>query len=245
MVVFFAGAVCRHNPRGGTCTSGSRVLSASPRSRGAACGHRWPTALATPVIVLGAAANRGSARRPVRPRRRRGGGAQRAAHPGDQHWVVQPAQGQAVAGRHQVQRAAHEQHPHRRPLLEQVREVGGHEVVQPGPDADVGLLRFLRLEPHEVLDEVQRGSAGTGEQVLAGEQGPVERAGVQHRPVRHRRHHDIAARSRSRGCSSPCKGEQPARSRSPVPDVALPEGREAGVCARPTGASRNRREDVR
>ena len=163
MVVFFAGAVCRHNPRGGTCTSGSRVLSASPRSRGAACGHRWPTALATSVNVLGAAANRGSAAAAsaassTSGRRR----PERAAHPGDQHRVVQPAQGQAVAGRHQVQRAAHEQHPHRRPLLEQVREVGGHEVVQPGPDADVGLLRFLRLEPHEVLDEVQRGSAGPG-----------------------------------------------------------------------------------
>jgi hypothetical protein len=84
--------------------------------------------------------------------------AEGAAHPGDQHRVVQPAQGQAVTGRHQVQRAAHEQHPHRGPLVEQIREVCGHEVVQPGPDADVGLLRFLRLEP-EVLDEVQRGSA--------------------------------------------------------------------------------------
>ena len=51
---------------------------------------------------------------------------------------------------------------------------------------DVGFLRLLGLQPDEVLDEVEHGHVGPCEQVLAGEQGPVERPGPEHRPVVHR-----------------------------------------------------------
>ena len=99
---------------------------------------------------------------------------------------MQAAQRQTVAGRDEVQRAAHEQRPHGSARLQQAGELFRREPAQPGPDADVGFLRLLGLQPDEVLDEVEHRAVGPGEQVLAGEQSPVERPDPEHRPVVHR-----------------------------------------------------------
>ncbi len=85
-----------------------------------------------------------------------------------------------------MQRAAHEQRPHRRARLQQAGEFFRREPAQPGPHTDVGFLRLLGLQPDEVLDEVEHRAVGAGEQVLAGEQGAVERPRPEHRPVVHR-----------------------------------------------------------
>jgi len=87
----------------------------------------------------------------------------------------QRPQHQAVRPGDQVDRAAHQRHPHQLPVEDQPGQIVGRERVQPSPQPDVGRIRFLRLHADEVLDGRRDSPRLASQQQLAGQQRPVER----------------------------------------------------------------------
>ena len=98
----------------------------------------------------------------------------------------QRTQQQAVVGRDQVDRPAHDADTHDLAPFEQLRQRLGPEVFEPRPERRVGVVRDLRLQPDEVLDRREWRQRSSLEQQLAGKCRPVERPAAQnlvHRPI--------------------------------------------------------------
>jgi hypothetical protein len=86
-----------------------------------------------------------------------------------------------VAGRDQVDRAAHQRHADDGAIDQPIGELIRAESLEAIPQPDVGRVRRLRLEPDEVLDEPRGRHRRPAQEVL-----PVERRAVQ-RPEPDRR----------------------------------------------------------
>jgi hypothetical protein len=95
----------------------------------------------------------------------------------------QRPQRQRVVRTDQVDGAAHERDPDHVPADQQAGQVLGPEAVQPGQQAVVGRERRLGLQADQVLDHGQDRAHGGRlalQQVLAGQQGTVERPAAEH-----------------------------------------------------------------
>ena len=82
--------------------------------------------------------------------------------------------GEAVAGRHEVNRRSHQLRPDRVAFGDQAAQLAGIEVVDSRPERYVGVLRLLRLHTHEPLDHVDGRRVGTRQQPL-----PLQQCAVQ------------------------------------------------------------------
>src|SRR6185436_12440567 len=96
------------------------------------------------------------------------------------HRLQHRPQGQAVAGADEVDRRPHQRQPHHLPLHQQRRQLVGAEAAQARPQGVVGRLGRLRLQPHQVVDDVDRRHRPALQEELTGQQGPVQRPGLQH-----------------------------------------------------------------
>ena len=85
-------------------------------------------------------------------------------------------QGEAVPVGDEVDRPAHERHPHRLAALDQALELLRPEALDARPERDVGVARLLRLQADQVLDHLGGRPFRPPEQSLALQQGPVELA---------------------------------------------------------------------
>ena len=99
-----------------------------------------------------------------------------------EHGLHERAHRQAVGRSDEVDRAPHHDDADDGAVDEESRQLVGPELLQAGPQAEVRVRRELRLHAHQMLDRVQRRSAGPLEQELAGEGGAVELAAGE--PVR-------------------------------------------------------------
>ena len=104
---------------------------------------------------------------------------QRADHALAQQLRDHRPEREAVARGHEVHGGAHQHDPHRLAPLQQPVELGRVEALQPRPEPDERRLRLLRLHPGEVLEHARHRERRALEQVLAGEQRPVQRAAVE------------------------------------------------------------------
>ena len=148
-----------HSPRGGTCTSGPRNVTACASAAGSASGQRG----ASSARQLGARARPLGEQLDARPRRRPSTSAPAsfAAHGllnvAHQDRQRDRREREAVARRDEVDRRAHERRAHR---LARRRSASlsscGVEVAQARPQRDVGVLGHLRLHADEPLDHRRR-----------------------------------------------------------------------------------------
>ncbi len=67
----------------------------------------------------------------------------------------QRAKEQAVAGRKEVDRPAHDPNPDNLAPLEELRERLRPEACEPRPECGVRVVRHLRLQPDQVTDRVE------------------------------------------------------------------------------------------
>ena len=65
------------------------------------------------------------------------------------------AQQQAVVGREEVNRPAHDAGPNDFATIEEVRERLGPKALEPGPEPGVRVVRDLSLQPDQVPDRVE------------------------------------------------------------------------------------------
>ena len=96
------------------------------------------------------------------------------------------AEHEAVVGGDDVHGAALHDETNDLAVEEQALQLAWTEVDEARPQGDVRVAGVLALHPDEVVDDVERRTANTGEEVLAVQRRPVELAGGQqisgHRP---------------------------------------------------------------
>ena len=97
-----------------------------------------------------------------------------------QHGLHEGPQQQAVVRRDEMQRPAHHRESHQRPVVDQIRYRHRVEAGEPRPQADVRVVRDLRLQTHEVVHGVARGDGRAFQQQLPSERCPVQRAHREH-----------------------------------------------------------------
>ena len=106
---------------------------------------------------------------------------------GVEHRLHERAQPEAVIGRDEMDRPAHDDDARDPALDEEVGERLRAEVGEARPEAGVRIVRNLRLEPDEVVDHRERRHRRAVEEVLAGKGRAVELAGGQafraHEPI--------------------------------------------------------------
>ena len=83
-------------------------------------------------------------------------------------------QEEVIVRRHKLQSGPHERGPHDAPFDHQPCEVFAPEVVEAGPEPDVGRARDLGLEGDQALYGLERGYVFPLQQHLAGEGRPVQ-----------------------------------------------------------------------
>ena len=93
-----------------------------------------------------------------------------------EHRLRQRPEEQAVVGRDEVDRPAHEVHPHDLALLEQPAELVRPEALEARPERRVRVQRLLRLHADEVVDGVERRELRAAQQQLPLEGRAVEGA---------------------------------------------------------------------
>jgi hypothetical protein len=170
----------RQRPRGGGCTIGSRKPAAYPSTPRLPVrpplGERTADCRAAHGLLLDERAGGVEQLVEVDPVER---GPELAHQGAFGDGGEQRAHGEVVARRGQVQGSAQEPAADRLAAREEVVELGGIEVPQPRPQAEVRRGRLLRLHRHEVLD--RRGSRAplAAQQELALQQRAVERAAVE------------------------------------------------------------------
>ena len=102
-----------------------------------------------------------------------------------EHRLHERADGEAVGGGDQVDRAAHHDDAHHLAIDQQPFQRRRVETDEARPQGDVGVARLLRLEADEMVDSVERGHVVALEQQLTGERRPAEGA-VGERDTAHR-----------------------------------------------------------
>ena len=107
-----------------------------------------------------------------------------------------------VAARDEVDRGPHQRRLDDRPPLERARECVALEPVQPRPQADVHRGRVLRLDPADPLERPRDRRPRPLQQVLAGEEGPVQVALRERTRLGRDRHGAEATLPSPRGYSS-------------------------------------------
>jgi hypothetical protein len=98
-----------------------------------------------------------------------------AVHVAFQNWLHHGKQRQAVTSGDQVDGRAHQRGAHRALVRDQRRQVVEAEALQPRSQADVRVVRHLRLRPDQVLDRLGGRERRAAQQKLPLEQGAVER----------------------------------------------------------------------
>ena len=139
---------------------------------------------------------------------------------GIEHGLHDRPQRQRILDRDQVDRRAHERHPDQPAGEHVLGDDLGIERVDARPQRDVGRGRHLGLEADEVVDDLDRRRGHPRQQELPGEQGAVERAGVEHRDGHGGRLRD----------AQPVRGTVPSR-RTPV--AATQRVRRGRISGRP------------
>jgi hypothetical protein len=116
---------------------------------------------------------------------------------------------QAVAGGDEMDRRAHELRAHGAALVDQRGQLLRREAREPRPERDVWVLGDLRLHADQVLDRGEHGPRRAGQQALAMQERPVERAIGQ----------EVAGHARTlrRAWRPACATPRGAAARPPVP----------------------------
>ncbi len=99
-----------------------------------------------------------------------------AGHLAVEHRLDEGPEQQGVVGGDEVDRPAHDDDPHDAPFPQQRGQVVGDEAVEPRPQPEVRVQRYLGLHADEVVDGVERRAAGALEEQLAGQRRPVQGA---------------------------------------------------------------------
>ena len=102
--------------------------------------------------------------------------AQDRAHTRGERRLKSAAERQVVSGGHEMKRAPHERGADDLTTMDQPRQLCALEAGEPGPEADEGRLRLLRLKSDQALNGTQGRGLLSGQQHLPGEQGAIERA---------------------------------------------------------------------
>ena len=135
-----------------------------------------------------------------------------ADHLALQHRLEDGSHLETIAGRDQVDGAAHHHDAHQLSILQESTDLVGVEAGEAGPQGQVRAERQLRLHADEVLHGLEDTEARALEQMLAGQGRPVQRAvgqGVgRHRSILPR---PIATRSPSRLVAERCCTSAPPR----------------------------------
>ena len=98
---------------------------------------------------------------------------------GVEHGLEQRSQLEAVVGGDEVDRPAHDDDADDGAVEQQLRQRARVEPVEARPQADVRVLRLLRLQPDEVGDDVERRTIDALEQQLPRQRGSVQGSGRQ------------------------------------------------------------------
>ena len=107
---------------------------------------------------------------------------ERAAAPGPGHDVGQDrVLRQGIPRRDEMERAPQVAHADGLALLDRTAQLRRIEPIDPRPQSDIRVGRFLRLHADQVLDHLERRPPDPLDQELPGEQGAVEGAAREHR----------------------------------------------------------------